>query len=215
MARAMYLAMSFLFPPLLFAQSSPTAGEGRIGPRRLLDRDREVALARSAAPASVSDSATIWVLGAREYEIAVQGTNGAACYVSRSWVESLEPHCFDVEGAGTILPMHMHEVALRHQGVPFEQVEQQIREGLDTGRFRLPRRPVMSWMMSGGQKLISDEGRPAGSWRPHLMIYFPFLTAEETGLGGAPDLRHAILVDPGRPTSNIMIVVSDFIDPVP
>src|SRR5687768_2969875 len=44
---------------------------------------REIALARSAAPAIVSDSAEIWVLGDRGYEKVVSGTNGYGCIVQR------------------------------------------------------------------------------------------------------------------------------------
>jgi hypothetical protein len=76
------------------------------GPRKLLPRAEEIALARSAAPASVSDSATIYLLTDSGYAVGVKGTSGAACYVSRDWIASIEPHCFDPEGAETILPMN-------------------------------------------------------------------------------------------------------------
>ncbi|MEE2899199.1 MAG: hypothetical protein VX815_12120 [Gemmatimonadota bacterium] len=39
-----------------------------------------------------------------------------------------------------------------------------IAEGLRRGEFRLPSRPVMSYMMSAAQELISDEGEAAGAW---------------------------------------------------
>ena len=52
---------------------------------RMADSPAEIALARSAAPASVSDKAEILVLGAHGYETAVKGTNGFVCYVGRSW----------------------------------------------------------------------------------------------------------------------------------
>ena len=83
------------------------------------------------------------------------------------------------------------------------------------GRFRLPRRPVLSWMLSAGQRLISDEGSPVGRWRPHLMIYYPYLTAAELGLDSTSDLKNAVLVDGGTPTSNLMIVTSEFVQPEP
>jgi hypothetical protein len=136
-----------------------------------------------------------------------------ACYVSRSWVESVEPHCFDSEGAETILPIEMRTVELRHRGMAKDEVEREIAAGLSSGRFRTPRRPVLSWMLSGAQQLVSDEGTPVGKWRPHLMIYYPYLTAAELGLGPVPDFKGAVLVDGGTPTSNLMIVTSDFVQP--
>lgn len=192
-----------------------SGGSGQSGPRPLLPREREIALARSAAPAALADSATIWVLAARGYEVAVRGTTGAACYVSRSWVESLEPHCFDAEGAATILPMQLRKIELLIQGKTGSEAEREIAEGLSTGRYRLPRRPAVSYMMSAAQELISDDGRKVGHWQPHLMIFFPFLTAAEIGLGAAGDAGAAIVVDPGTPLSNLMVIVRKFVDPAP
>ena len=193
------------------AAQSKTAGQA--GPRRLLPRAEEIALARSAAPAEVSKGATVWVFTDSGYAVAETGTNGVACYVSRSWVESIEPHCFDAEGAATILPMQMRTVELRHRGMSHDEVEREIAAGLSSGRFRTPRRPALSWMLSGAQQLVSDDGTPVGNWRPHLMIYYPYLTAAELGLGPVPDFKGAVLVDGGTPTSNLMIVTREFVQP--
>src|SRR5262245_16021594 len=43
------------------------------------DRDAEIALARTAAPDSISRDATILVLGKHGYETAVEGNNGFVC----------------------------------------------------------------------------------------------------------------------------------------
>ncbi|MGH7537520.1 MAG: hypothetical protein ACREMF_02710 [Gemmatimonadales bacterium] len=194
-----------------FGQS---AGAGQTGPRPHLPREREIALARSAAPATLADSATIWVLSGGQYEIAVRGTTGAACYVSRSWIESVEPHCYDAEGAATILPMAMRQIELLIQGRTPAEADREIAERLAAGRYRLPRRPAVSYMMSSGQELVADDGRRVGNWQPHLMIYFPFLTGADLGLGKEGDLSAAVVVDPGTPRSNLMIVVRKFVDPV-
>ena len=85
--------------------AAQSTGAGQSGPRRLLPRAEEIALAGSAAPSAVSKEATVWVLTDTGYVVARRGTNGVACYVSRGWIESIEPHCFDAEGAATIMPM--------------------------------------------------------------------------------------------------------------
>jgi len=56
----------------------------------LMDRDAEIALARSAAPASVSNDAEILLLGRHGYETAVKGTNGFVCVVQRSWTAGID-----------------------------------------------------------------------------------------------------------------------------
>ena len=188
---------------------------GRSGPRAVMDRDEEVALALSAAPASVSDDATVLVWTGDRFDAAREGSNGVTCYVARSWPESLEPHCFDEEGSETILPIHLRQMELWHEGRTEQEIEAAIAEGLRTGEFRLPTRPAMSYMMSAGQELISDEGRPVGNWNSHLMIYYPYLTAEAMGLGPVPSIEAALIVDPGTPLSNIMVVVKDFVDVAP
>jgi len=187
---------------------------GRAGPRAVMDRGLEVALALSAAPTAVTDEAAVLAWTGEGFEVAREGTNGVTCYVARSWPDSLEPHCFDEEGSKTILPIHLREMELSHRGLTRPQINAEIAEGIRSGELRLPERPVMSYMMSEGQRLINDEGEPVGSWRPHLMIYHPYLTPESMGLGPVPSTDAAVIVDPGTPLSNIMVVVSDFV-PVP
>jgi hypothetical protein len=108
--------------------------------------------------------------------------------------------------------MEMRRVELLHQGRVADEVEREIALGLASGRYRLPRRPAMSYMMSGGQILYNDEGRRVGRWQPHLMIYYPFLTGSDLGLAG-DDPNSAILVDPGKPTANMMIILRQFVEP--
>ena len=51
----------------------------------MTDRNAEIALARSAAPAALSRDAMVLVLGRKGYETAVEGKNGFVCVVGRSW----------------------------------------------------------------------------------------------------------------------------------
>jgi hypothetical protein len=70
-------------------------------------------------------------------------------------------------------------------------------------------------MQSSAQVLYSDAGRRIGPWRPHMMIYFPFLTAAAAGTGDNRDLAAGIVVKPGTPYSNLTIVVPTAVDPAP
>lgn len=211
---AMLAAMAAV--PLLAGPVSAQSSEGgRAGPRAPMERSTEVRLALSAAPAIVSGEATVLVWTGSGFVVEREGSNGVTCYVARSWPESLEPHCFDAEGSRTILPIHLHQMELWHAGASPEEVDAAVAEGLRNGTLRLPTRPAMSYMMSAGQELISDEGVPAGNWQPHLMIYFPHLSESDLGLGEVPSTAAAMVVDPGTPLSNIMIVVREFVDVAP
>jgi hypothetical protein len=51
---------------------------------RIANREDEIALARSAAPSSISADAQVLVLGRHGYETAVEGKNGFVCFVECS-----------------------------------------------------------------------------------------------------------------------------------
>ena len=80
------------------------------------DRNAEIAMARSAAPVTISRDAEVWVLGRHGYETAVNGKNGFVCVVERSWMSPFDapefwnpklrgPICFNPPAARTILPL--------------------------------------------------------------------------------------------------------------
>jgi hypothetical protein len=48
-------------------------------------RERQIELALSAAPTEVSSKAAVYILGAKGYEKAREGTNGFSCLVERSF----------------------------------------------------------------------------------------------------------------------------------
>lgn len=171
----------------------------------------EIRLARSAAPASVSAEATIWVWRDGQFEVAVEGTNGNACMVSRSRARSIEPICYDAEGARTILPVEQRRVVLRLQGLSPDAVDAEIQRLVEAGHLPLPSRPVLSYMMSAGQRLVADDGREVGAWRPHLMLYWPYLEAADVGLQGVG--LPVFVAREGEPFAHLITVVPDFIEP--
>jgi hypothetical protein len=186
---------------------------GTPGPRLLLPPAEEIPLARSAAPSSVGKEARVWVFAAGKYMVADSGTSSVQCYVGRGWPKALEPQCFDEEGARTIMPIEMRQSEMLHQGIATDSVQRAIATGIASGKFRLPQRPAMSWMQSAAQVLYDDDGSRVGAWKPHIMIYYPYLTTEGVGTGANRDIAAGIVVSPGSPMSNIMIVVSDAVRP--
>ena len=199
------------------AVPSPLTGQAahRAGPRALLPRDVEISLARSAAPPGVSSTARVLAFTDSGFVVADSGTSDVTCIVNRSWPASLEPHCFDAEASASILPIEIRRTELYHEGRSDAEVEREIASGLASGRFRAPRRPAMSYMMSDAQRLIGDDGSPAGRWRPHVMVYFPGLSNAEVGLRGAPDMRVGMVTDERTPFSSLMIVVPQFVTAPP
>src|SRR5580700_7972218 len=67
------------------AKKSPYPAMAPLNQYLMPDERSEIALARSAAPASISDGAEVMGLGQTGYRTAVKGTNGFLCIVERSW----------------------------------------------------------------------------------------------------------------------------------
>jgi hypothetical protein len=193
----------------------PTAALAQQAPADLpplLDRATEIALARSAAPPEVSDDATVLVLERGGFIVAEPGASSVTCLVDRSDPRALEPHCYDAEGSGTILKIRLREAELREQGRTAGEIESDVSDGIRTGRLRLPSRPAMSYMMSAGQVLY-DGDRRVGAWKPHLMVYVPYLTTADIGLSGEPSTAAATVFDEGTATACIVVALETFIEP--
>ncbi len=214
--RAAALTAALMAAAAALLAAAPAAAQSAVTIRyhdpMSLDRDVEIALARSAAPPAVSAGAAVLVLEDGRFVPAAEGTNGVTCYVARSIPGSVEPHCFDREGSATILPIHLRRAEMGYAGGSSDEIEADIARGLEEGRFRLPTRPVMSYMLSASQILYSEDGARAGAWRPHLMIYQPGMTAADLGLPA--DSAPPIFVDDeGQSEAVIVIVLDEFVEP--
>jgi len=212
---ALFALIPLVFPAGLLAQS--VEASIRYGEPVRLPLAEEIALARSAAPPAVSADATVLVLadGAGRWVEGAAGTNGATCYVSRSWAGSLEPHCFDPEGSTTILPIHLARAEMGFAGASEAETDRAVRAGVAEGRFRYPSRPAVSYMLSSAQVLYDDDGKNVGAWKPHVMIYWPGLTKAEIGGAGEDPMigSSMMVVDAGTDDAVLILVQPEFVDP--
>ena len=155
------------------------------------DRNAEIALARSAAPESISHDAKILVLGPHGYETAVEGKNGFVCVVERGWMGPFDgelsanfwnpklrgPLCFNPPAARSILPLTYKRTEMVLAG----QSKAQIIDGIKTfiKQGLPPLEPgAMSYMMSKEQYL-TDNGEH--HWIAHLMFYTPLMAGAVWG----------------------------------
>ncbi len=195
------LALAFaLAPALASAQHLP----------KLLPDQEEIVLARSAAPLELSGAAAIYVLRRGGHVKVVEGTNGAACMVSRDHPESLYPICFDPEAARTILPVELEEQRMRERGLPEDSVSARIDAGFRQGQFSPPRSLAIAYMMSRQQVLYAGaNGRRVGAWFPHLMYYAPYMTREKMANSGLPN-GDMTLAQEGRATAHFVVMTRDW-----
>lgn len=159
------------------------------------DREAEIALARSAAPPSVSKDATVLVLGTDGYHTAIEGKNGFTCLVERGWMSPLDstdfwnpklrgPICYNPPAARSILPYDFARTKLILAGWTKTRMAHEILASIAAGRLPRPEAGSMSYMMSKSQYL-GDQG---GHWHPHLMLHLPRMAAASWGanLDGSP-----------------------------
>ena len=178
------------------------------------DRDSEVALARSAAPDSVSKDAEILVLGPHGYETAVKGKNGFVCLVERSWIAPIDdanfwnpklrgPLCLNAAAARSYLPRTIRKTDLILAGRTKAQMVEAIKAAVDDKELPAMEPGAMCYMLSK-QGYLSDLG--GHHWHPHLMFFVSSSGPADWGAG-----------EPGSPifaASNAWEHVTTFMVPV-
>src|SRR5208282_4746869 len=146
----------------------------------LMPPGSEIALARSAAPAAISDKATVLTLDSQGYQTAVHGTNGFTCLVERSWMSPFEstdfwnpkirgPVCYNPAASGSILAYTLRRTKLALAGLSKAQMLDEIRAAAARKDLPWPKPGAMSFMMSKNGYL----GDAAGHWHSHLMFHVP------------------------------------------
>ena len=139
----------------------------------------EIALARSAAPESISRDAEVLVLGPHGYETAVKGTNGFVCIVERSWTAPLDdpnfwnpklrgPICLNAAAARSYLPRTIKKTELILAGRTKAQMVEAVEAAIEKKELPAMEPGAMCYMLSK-QGYLSDSG---GHWHPHLMFFF-------------------------------------------
>ncbi|MGH9735957.1 MAG: hypothetical protein ACRD8A_15360 [Candidatus Acidiferrales bacterium] len=183
----------------------------------IADRNAEVALARSAAPRSISGHAEILVLEPHGYETAVKGTNGFVCIVERSWDATPDdpqfwnpkirgPDCFNAPAARSVLPVMMMKTHLALAGKSAAQISRAVAAAFDQKTLALE--PGAVCYMMSKQGFLGDT---AGRWHPHVMFYVRSSEAKTWGAGlpGSPILASN---DPAERLAVLMIPVARWSD---
>ena len=161
------------------------------------DRDSEIALARSAAPESISRDAEVLVLGRHGYETAIKGKNGFVCIVERSWTSPIDdpgfwnpkgraPICLNAAAARSYLPRTIMKTDLILAGRTKAQMMEAIVAAIDKKELSAIEPGAMCYMLSK-QGYLSDEAK---HWHPHLMFFLSQADPAAWGAGiqGSPIL---------------------------
>ena len=190
----------------------------------MMERNAEIALARTAAPPAISRNAAVLVLTSRGYVVAENGRNGFTCIVERRWMPPFDqqdffstairaPICYNAPASRTVLQYTSRRTQLALAGLN----RLQLLAKMTSMHLPDPERGSMSYMLSKQQNL----GAGVGRWRPHLMFHVPKSYSAGDGaiwgadLPGSPvvfDNTHHLVPEP---QTILMVPVSRWSDGSP
>jgi len=220
---ALVIALAFALQVVVLRAGGQAVAQANGGPYPAMapldqylssDEKAEIALARSAAPGSISDGAEVMVLGRDGYRTAVKGTNGFLCLVERSWAQNEDdaefwnpkmraPHCFNALAARSFAPIYLMKTRLVLAGESKAEVARKIAAALDSGQLPALEPGAMAYMMSK-QQYLNDRGK---SWHPHVMFFY---TGDMAKSWAADDPNSPVMVanDPEQRVT-VLFVLSD------
>jgi hypothetical protein len=145
-----------------------------------MDRDAEIALARTAAPASITRDAEILVMGQKNFETVVKGKNGFVCAVGRAFMgpvnnpefwnpKNRSPICYNPPAVRSLWPYAMKQAGMAMAGASNAQITDAIKTAVAKKELGVPESGSMAYMMSK-EAYLTDR---AGHNLAHLMFEFP------------------------------------------
>jgi hypothetical protein len=144
----------------------------------MADQGAEIALARSAAPESISRDAEVRILRRHGYETAVQGKNGFVCIVGRGWSSAADadfwnpkvrvPLCLNAAAARTYLLRVTKITDLALAGQTLAQVNEAIAAAID--KKELPPMEPGAMCYTMGKQGYGGDSVP--HWPSHLMFFY-------------------------------------------
>jgi hypothetical protein len=158
--------------------TTPYAKMAPIDQYLMTDQAAEIALARSAAPESISRDAEILVLGRHGFETAVKGTNGFVCIVGRGWTSAADadywnpkvrvPMCANAAAARSYLLRMTKETEWGLDGRTQAQMSESIASAIAKKELPQMEPGAMCYMM--GKEGYGGDSAPR--WPSHLMFFY-------------------------------------------
>jgi hypothetical protein len=207
--------------PAQVEMADPYAAMAPLDQYLIPDEKAEIALARSAAPASISDAAGVMVLRRDGYATAVKGTNGFVCIVERAWANSSDasdfwnpkmraPTCYNPAAASTFLPIFLMKTRLALAGKSKAEIGAATVSALEKKELPPLAPGAMCYMMSKQQYL--NDG--AKSWHPHVM----FLVAGDAEKNWGANLPRSPIIAANNPEQRVtifMVLANEWSDGTP
>lgn len=177
--------------------------------RYMMDKTAEIVFARTAAPKSISDAATILTLGKDGYETAVRGSNDFTCFVERSWANDFNvpdfwdprdrtPQCWNGPAVSSVLPEYLKRTQWVLASISKDEMQARTKQAWVSHEFQLPAPGSVAYMMSKDQYIHPPSQGVEPHWYPHVMFFVSTADAQKWGDNhpGVPVFSAASNVDP-------------------
>jgi hypothetical protein len=199
-AFALVIVLGARWPAQAQDPKGPYSSMAPLDQYRMADRNAEIALARSAAPAAISSDAEVLVLGRNGYETAVKGKNGFVCVVERAWMSPSDapefwnpkirgPICFNPPAARSVLPTTYKRTEMVFAGRTKAEIIEGNKAAFEKGELPPLEPGAMSYMMSKEAYLTDRDDHNLA----HLMFYAPPL---EGAAWGADLPKSPVMLNP-------------------
>jgi hypothetical protein len=183
----------------------------------MTDRGAEIALARSAAPESISHDAEVLILGRHGFETAVKGKNGFVCIVGRSWTSAADPDfwnpkvrvpmCVNAAAARSYLLRLTKETEWGLAGRTQAQMNESITAAIAKKELPVMEPGAMCYMM--GKEGYGGDSTP--HWPSHLMFFYSDTNPAIWG-ANLPGSPVAAVADPVEQLTQFVVVVQRWSD---
>lgn len=149
--------------------------------RPKLTADCESALALSALPARLRDTASVYVLRDDRFEMAREGSGPFTCIVERNHPVSLIPQCTDAAGRDSVVPGIVQRSEWVMEELSADARAERFASLVTAGEMVAPPRPGVSYMMSDFSYTWNPSLGDYVKIPPHVMFYAPNLSDEDIG----------------------------------
>jgi hypothetical protein len=187
----------------------------------LMPEADEIALARSAAPKSISDHADVMVLRKDGYANVAKGTNGFLCIVERGWAGGTDfsdfwnpkqrgPNCFNAAATRSFAQVYLMKTRLVLAGKSMHEILRET-DAAFAMKVLPPLEPGSMCYMMSKQQYLNDQDK---NWHPHLMF---FVSGDASASWGAnqPGSPLMGMNDPEERVTIIMMVADHWSDGSP
>ena len=183
----------------------------------MADQGAEIALARSAAPPSISRDADVLILGRHGFETAVKGKNGFVCIVGRSWTAAADADFLDPK---VRVPMCVNSAAARSYLLRVTMITDLMLAGNTRAQMEATyaaaiRKKELPPMEPGAMCYMMGKegygGPTAPHWFPHLMFFFSDIDPAVWGanMPGSPVIG---IADPAEHLTQFVITTQQWSD---